>query len=161
MNYVTEDMKPQEEWFKRAKGIKSIEEFAAFAKELLEETHHDYGTICHAIGALTIAAGWMGSHMHGITGFQASFVMWDFIRQWQYDRNETGLKIVDYDKMLYPQYDNEFEKTITSKQFEKMQEVAAKRLQGDMKFVHPGVAKHWQSIVDGVVPFGYKSSDDD
>jgi hypothetical protein len=99
--------------------------------------------------------------MHGITGFQAGFVMWDFIRQWQYDRNETRLKIVDYDKMLYPQYDNEFEKTITSKQFEKMQEVAAKRLQGDMMFVHPGVAKHWQSIVDGVVPFGYKISDDD
>lgn len=69
MNYVTEDMKPQEEWFKRAKEIKSIDEFAAFAKELLEETHHDYGTICHAIGALTIAEGWMGSHMHGITGF--------------------------------------------------------------------------------------------
>ena len=36
MNYVTEDMKPQEEWFKRAKGIKSIEEFSAFAKELPE-----------------------------------------------------------------------------------------------------------------------------
>jgi hypothetical protein len=42
-----------------------------------------------------------------------------------------------------------------------MQEIAAKRLQGDMRFVHPGVAKHWQSIVDGVVPFGYKISDDD
>ena len=31
MKYVTEEMRPQDEWFKRAKEIKSIGEFSAFA----------------------------------------------------------------------------------------------------------------------------------
>ena len=161
MKHVTEEMKPQIEWFERAKGIKSIKEFSAFAKELLVDTSHDYGTICHAIGALTIAAGWMGSYMHGITGFQAGCVMWDFIRQWEYRRNECGLKIVDYDNMLYPQYQDRFEKTIKPSQFKKMQEVAAKRLEESHLMAHPDVIKHWQSIVDGIVPFGYKVTEEE
>lgn len=161
MKQVTEKMKPQEEWFKKAKQIKSIDEFAAFAKDLLIDTEHDYGTICHAIGALAVAAGWLGSHMHGITGFQARFVMWDFVRQWQYEHNECGLRIIDFDNMLFPQYENRFEKRIDAKQFAKMQEIAAKKLQGDLSHVHPDVMKHWKSIVDGVVPFGFKLTHED
>lgn len=160
MKYVTEEMKPQEKWFERAREIKSIEEFSAFAKELLEDTGHDYGTICHAIGALTVAAGWMGSHMHGITGFQAGCVMWDFIRQWEFSNNECGLKIVDYDDMLYPQYRAVFEKRITTKSFDRMKEAAARRLKEDKDSACPEVIQHWQSIVDGIVPFGYVIKDE-
>lgn len=159
MKYVTEEMRPQDEWFERAKGIKSIEEFSSFAKELLEETHHDYGTICHAIGALTLAAGWMGAKTHGITGFQAGFVMWDFIRQWFYDNNECGLKIVDFDEMLYPQYEYKFEKTITATQFKNLQETALKKLKEGC--ASPSVINHWKSIVNGEVPFGYTIKNDD
>ena len=161
MKYVTEEMRPQDEWFKRAKEIKSIGEFSAFAKELLEETSHDYGTVCHAIGALTLSAGWLGAYTQGITGFQAGFVMWDFIRQWEYSDNKCGLRIINFDNMLYPQHAARFEKTITSKCFNKLQEEAANRLKKDSNFAHPDVVKHWQSIVDGVVPFGYKVSDDE
>lgn len=153
---VTEEMKPQEEWFKRARNITSIKELAAFAEELLEDTEHDYGTVCHAVGAVAVGAAWMGAHMQGITGFQAGFVMWDFIRQWEYSHNECGLRIVDYDKMLYPQYEKDFNnKTISRRMFEKMQEVAEKRLK-EQEEAHPDVVKHWQSIVDGIVPFGYE-----
>lgn len=63
--------------------------------------------------------------------------------------------------MLYPQHADKFEKTITSKCFKKLQDEAANRLKEDFSFAHPDVVKHWQSIVDGVVPFGYKVSDDE
>ena len=161
MKQVTEEMKPQEEWFERAKEIKSVDELAAFAKELLIDTQHDYGTVCHAIGALAVGAGWLGAHIQGITGFQAGSVMWDFVKQWSFSNNECGLRMIDFDTMLYPQYEYRFEKHISAEQFAKIQEVAAKRLKGDLKFVHPDVIKHWQSIVDGVVPFGYEISNEE
>ena len=159
MKYVTEQMKPQDEWFKRAEQIKSISALNSFAKELLKETSHDYGTICHAIGALALGAAWLGSNMHGITGFQAGFVMWDFIRQWEYRSNECGLKIVDYDNMLYPQYEQNFDKTISKKQFGLIQE-KAKKLLSEWNDAHPAVIRHWQSIAEGEVPFGYQLVDE-
>jgi hypothetical protein len=155
MRQVTEEMKPQQEWFKEAKNIQSIEQLTAFAKVLFEDTQHDYGTVCHAIAALAIGAAWYGAHSQGITGFQAGFIMWDFIEQWEYSDNQCGLRIIDYDKMLYPQYEDKFEKVITSEQFKKMQEVAAEKLKGK-DFAHPDVVKHWESIVSGTVPFSYK-----
>ena len=152
-------MRPQEKWFKRAKEIKSIDDLAAFAKELLIDTQHDYGTVCHAIGALAVGAGWLGAHIQGITGFQSGCVMWDFIRQWEFSNNECGLRIVDYDNMLYPQYRSVFEKRITKKCFDRMKEVAARRLKEDKGSACPEVIQHWQSIVDGIVPFGYVIKD--
>ena len=32
--------------------------------------------------------------------------MWDFIIDWMYTSNQCGLRIVDYDDMLYPQYNH-------------------------------------------------------
>lgn len=161
MKKVTEEMQPQKEWFKRAKDIRNIEELAAFAKELLVDTEHDYGTVCHAIAALALGAGHLGSYTQGITGFQAGFVMWDFIKQWEFNNNKCGLKIINYDNMLYPQYGVNFEKVIKPETFKRLQEVAAKELsRPNIDFyVHPEVKAHWQSIVDGNVPFGYKVSE--
>ena len=157
MKQVTEEMKPQQEWFKKAKDIQSVEQLTEFAKELLEDTQHDYGTVCHAIAALAIGAAWYGAHSQGITG---GFIMGDFIEQWKYSDNKCGLRIIDYDKMLYPQYEDKFKKVITSKQFKKMQEVAAEKLE-EKDWAHPYVVKHWESIVSGTVPFGYKLVNED
>lgn len=159
MKQVTEEMNPQIEWFERARSIETIEEFSAFAKELLEETEHDYGTVCHAIGALAIAAGWMGSHIQGITGFQAGFVMWDFIKQWNFRTNKCGLRIINYDDMLYPQFRDEFEKTLPADRFKIMQKVAAEHLANGK--MHPAVEQHMRNIVAGVVPFGYTLTDEE
>ena len=154
-------MQPQKEWFKRAESIRNIEELAAFAKELLIDTEHDYGTVCHAVAALALGAGHLGAYTQGITGFQAGFVMWDFIRQWNFENNKCGLKIIDYDKMLYPQYEYNFEKVIKPDTFKRLQEVAAEKLsEPNIKdHAHPDVIAHWQSIVDCFVPFGYRVSE--
>ena len=64
--------------------------------------------------------------------------------------------MIDYDDMLYPQYDDKFDKTINTHTFNTLQNEAKKLLEDT---AHPVVKAHWQSIVDGVVPFGYKIKD--
>lgn len=81
-----------------------------------------------------------------------------------YPTNKVGLKITDYDDMLYPQYENKFEKTIPRDIFESLQKAAKEKLEKDVRpsypTTHPLVVEHWQSIVDGKVPFGYTIEED-
>ena len=92
--------------------------------------------------------------MFGITGFQAGFVMWDFIKDWSFRGNKCGLKIVNYDDMLYPQYNHKFQKTISKDTFEALQKAAENNLKKH-QYSSSAVINHWESIVDGNVPFGY------
>ena len=145
-----------EQWKTRARSIKTIEEFNEFYNHLFNDYRHDYGAMCRAIGQLAVAAASLGAHIEGITGFQAGFVMWDFIQNWTYTHNKTGLKIMDYDNMLYPQYDYKFDKTISPETWSALQEEAAEKLAADGDYAHPDVVEHWRSIANGEVPFGYK-----
>ena len=118
---------------------------------------HDYNSVCHAIAASAIAATCAADStpQGGITGFQASAIMWDYIKHWMYRNNTCGLKLIDYDKMLYPQYDYRFEKTISEGVWHSLQEEAKKKLEEET-YANIVVRAHWKSIVDGKVPFGYK-----
>lgn len=81
--------------------------------------------------------------------------MWDFILDWEYPCNECGLKLIDYDKMLYPQYEYRFRKTIDESTWNRLQETAKKHLEERDDYVSDNVKAHWESIVAGKVPFGY------
>jgi hypothetical protein len=126
---INEEMKMHEEWFKEAKDM-TMEKLPEFLRHLMEDYQHDYGTICHALGAGAIATAWALDRypQGGITGFQAGFVMWDFIRNWSYSGNKTGLKIIDYDNLLYPQFGDKFEKVITADTWRNVQEQAKLRI---------------------------------
>lgn len=152
---VTEEMRPEVEWYAEAKKQKP-DTLMKFIDHVMNDYFHDYGTVCHAIAACAIAAACAAdaTSQGGITGFQAGFVLWGFIRQWMYENNKCGLKLVDYDNMLYPQYREKFEKTIPNGVWEKLQEEARQLLKDD-KFAAFEVKRHWESIVDGNVPFGY------
>jgi hypothetical protein len=156
---ITEEMKVHEQWFEEAKET-TLEKLPDFINHLLLDYGHDYGTICHAITAGAIATAWAMNKapQGGITGFQAGCVMWGLIRHWTYSNNKTGLKIIDYDNMLYPQYHDKFQKTIPQSVWGKIQEQAQAeidrvKIHGDT--AHPEVLEHWESIVSGRVPFGY------
>lgn len=155
---VTEEMHPEKEWFEQAADVKTVEELSTFVNHMLNDYNHDYGTICHAIGACAVAAAWLGAHVEGITGFQAGFVMWDFIKHWIKTGNKCGLRLVDYDDFLYPQYADKYDKTIRKSNWETIQNEAKKNLTENAACAE--VMKHWQSIVDGNVPFGYRVVDD-
>ena len=154
---VREEDHPEKEWFKEAGNMK-LDKLPEFMDRMLNHYNHDYGTIVRAVSACAIAAAWAACDVAGLTGFQAGFVMWDFIREWSYRKNECGMRLVDYDKFLYPQYKETMDKVISKDTWELLQKKAKELLQTEPD-AHPLVLMHWQSIVDGDVPFGYKVVD--
>lgn len=138
----------------KRREIKSFDELAEFLKYIKENCNCGYGEAPRAIAQASLAVAWWFASEFGITGFQAGCVMWDFLQDWEFSDNKCGLRILDYDNMLYPQYDHKFEKTISRSTWQALQKEAEKNLK-DKDFVPPDVIAHWQSIVNGKVPFGY------
>lgn len=139
----------------KRENINTFDDLISFIRDVKDNYNCGYEEAPRAIAQATLAVAWYLASDFGITGFQASFVMWDFVKDWLYHGNECGLKIVDYDDMLYPQLSHKFEKTISKDTFEALQKAAKKQLE-DTSFLHPRVAAHLKSIVDGNVPFGYR-----
>lgn len=153
---ITEESKDViNQWYADA-DKQTIETLPDFMLHVLNDYGHDYGTIVHAITACSIAAAWAANNTKqgGITGFQAGALMWEFIRHWNHTNNKCGMKLIDYDNMLYPQYEKHFQKIISPKQWEGLQNEAKRNLENS-SIAHPEVKAHWQRIVDGEIPFGY------
>ena len=140
---------------KERENIKTFDDLVSFLERVKNTCNTGYGTAPRAIAQAALATAWYLASDFGITGFQAGCTMWDFIRDWEFPCNECGMKIVDYDNMLYPQYAYKFEKTISKDTFETLQKTAKKKLEECNEYTHPDVIAHWKSIVDGNVPFGY------
>ena len=156
---ITKKDGTHKEWYKDAKKVNTPDELAAFVTRLTTDYSHDYGTICHACAACAIAAAWTVDHSPtgGITGFQAGCIMWEFIRNWM--SLDSPHRLVDFGNMLYPQYEDKFQKTIGSDVWKWLQEQAKEKL-GDDGAVHGAVASHWKTIANGIVPFGYTVTDE-
>lgn len=145
-----------DQWYKDAKE-QTMDSLPDFINHVINDYQHDYGTQCHATAACSVATAWATGI--GITGFQASCIMWEFIRHWYYESNSTGLRLINFDNMLYPQYEQDFDKAITPEVWERIQKEAQKHLDKNREsrlLAHPDVIAHWKSIVNGVIPFGYK-----
>lgn len=154
MNNGNEEFEVRAQLQEERKNIKSFDDLVDFLRRVKDNCNIGYGTAPRAIAQAALATARYLASDFGITGFQAGCMMWDFIRDWQYRDNECGMKIVNYDDMLYPQYDYKFDKVISKDIFEALQEKAKKLLE-DKTYAHPNVVNHWRSIVDGNVPFGY------
>lgn len=156
---ITEEMNIHKEWYEQAEKM-TMEKLPEFLRHLLEDYWHDYGTICHAMAAGTLATMHaMDNHPGaccGITGFQAGCVMWEFVRHCNYKNNKCGLRMQDMDNLLYPQYDHLFN-TISKDTWESVRKEAANLISNNKnEYVHPDVAAHWKSIVSGNIPFGLR-----
>lgn len=146
-------------WYEEAKK-QTIETLPEFMNNILDEPQ-SYDSIAVAIAACAVGAAWAADHHPngGITGFQGSWVMWQFIKHWMCKGDSCGLKLVDYDDMLYPQYMYKFtKKTISKEVWEAIQQKATNLwLEGSGA---QEVRDHWMSIMSGVVPFGYTVEED-
>lgn len=148
-----------------AKSVNTTDELVEFIN-FINNIPLDYGTVVYAQCAAMLAAQHLlniGSQ-GGITGFQAGFIGWEMIKEFMIV-GDCGLSIRDWEKMLYPQYEEKFEKTISREIFERLQEKAKEKLFNDDESVngytlHPEVREHMESIVNGVVPFGYVIKDE-
>ena len=76
-------------------NIKSFDELISFLQNVKENCNYGYGAAPRAIAQAALATAWYLSSEFGITGFQASFVMWDFILDWKYRNNKCGLKMIE------------------------------------------------------------------
>ncbi|RLC82411.1 MAG: hypothetical protein DRJ03_19095 [Chloroflexi bacterium] len=160
MKQITEKDKLQDEWYEEAKNM-TMDKLPEFLRRLTEDYGHDYGTICHAISAAAIGAAWATERtpQGGITGFQAGCIMWGFIQHWMSYKDQP-LRLVKYEDMLYPQYRDAFEKTISQDTWDWLQQEAATQMQKSGS-VSKNVRAHWESIIAGTVPFGYTIKNDD
>lgn len=150
----------QELQVKRAE-IKSFDDLVSFIKDVDEHYNIGYGDAPRAIAQAALATAWYLSGRFGITGFQSGATLWDFIEDWSSVGKKTQCaKIIDYDNMLYPQYEDKFDKSITPEAWKRIQEAAENLLENDASHAHPDVVKHWKSIVAGKVPFGFYVRDE-
>lgn len=147
------------EWYKRAAEIKTTGELTDFIDGVCGVGDMDYGAAVHAAAAVTVAASWLMSHKIGFSGFQASLIGLEYLMHWTYP-DSIGIRVTDFSKMLYPQHGDHFDKTIKQSTWEALQN-EAKRLLEEKGYAHPKVIAHWQSIVDGNVPFGFTVEDEE
>lgn len=141
--------------YEKASKVIAKKDLDALLEEVDSDEELDYGKIIYAIcGCMFATYNYIDRGPNGgITGMQASFIAWEMIRKFIHDSN-VGMRILDYENMLYPQYECDF-KTISKKTWEKLQKQAKTNLE-EYPDAHPAVIKHWKRIVKGKVPFGYK-----
>jgi hypothetical protein len=125
---ITEEQNLQEQWYLRAKEA-TLETLPEFIRHLMNDYRHDYGTVCHAIAASAVAAAWAADKEPngGITGFQASAIMWEFIKHWGMGM-DGPLRLVKYEMMLYPQEADRFQQAIAPETWEWLQGKAREQL---------------------------------
>lgn len=151
----------RDKYYSEAKE-QTISSLPAFIDKIMD-MKHDYGTICCAMAAAAISAASAVDHHEegGITGFQAGVVMWEFVRKWLFPTNKSGLRIIDYDDMLYPQYSDKFMRTISQNCWDALQSQAKEKLQQNSQHASPDVIDHWNSILAGNVPFEFTINNED
>jgi hypothetical protein len=156
---ITENDNVHLQWYEDAKK-QTLETLPEFIRHLIKDYKHDYGTICHAIASASIATALAIDHspQGGISGFQGGAVMWEFIRNWDHSLKDKPLRLINYETMLYPQFEQNYDKNISKSTWEWLQEKAMNLLNENRGV--DVVKEHWQSIVDGKVPFGYTVRED-
>ena len=151
---ITEDMGIHNQWFDDAKEIR-VCELEQFVRHLIDDYKHDYGTIVHAICAAMDAAfhSIESCGQGGITGFQAGFIGWHMVEKFM-NLGDGPKRIVTINDMLYPTCENKF-RSIPKPWWDTLQSEAERLLHDhkDDEYVAVQVRDHWQSIVDGKVPF--------
>lgn len=152
---ITEKDHLEKEWLKEA-NEQTLETLPKFINHLMNDYGHDYGTCVKAVAAAMLGTFWAFDKQEGFTGFQVGFIPWLIING-LLGESEVGRKIINFDDMVFPQYEDKFRNTISKKLFKKLQERASKFIEEG--HLHPDVKKHMESIVAGEVPFGYKLID--
>ncbi len=156
MKRITENDHLEIEWYDEAKK-QTLETLPQFMNHVLNDYYHDYGTICKAIAACGSAAMYAANKTEqgGITNVQASYINWEILKAWGCFATHTGARLINFDDMIFPQYESKFAKTISKEVWESVQEYAKERLSKEYS-IHPKVKAHMESIVAGSVPFGYR-----
>lgn len=151
---ITEESGVHKAWIPEAHK-QTVETLPEFLRKLCEDYRHDYGTYVHAAAAAAIGAVAAFDHhpdSGGMTGFQAGCLGWEMIREYMSIRGPA--RLLEYENLIFPQYDYKFEKTITAETWAEIQK-KARQMIAENRTVHPDVLRRWESIVAGELPNGF------
>lgn len=149
------EFEARDELREKRKDIHDFHGLATLIKEVEQRYNVGYGTAPRSVAQATIATFEYLSNEMGLTGFQAACALWDVIHDIKYPNNKAGLKLINYDDMLYPQYEDDFKgMNITRETMDALQKEAKRLLKEAKGCVAEGVRKHWKSLAKGKVPFG-------
>ncbi len=143
----------------KVKAVKNEDDLKSLFEEidkegLTEENASD------KMSALILAAGnvLVNKYPKLFSKERSSNIMWQFIRHWLPEFAFSPLRMVIYEDLLYPQFEKNF-KTITPDIFKWVQESAKNSLERH-KSASPALKAHWQSVVDGQIPYDLMLEED-
>jgi hypothetical protein len=136
-------------------GLESIEVLWPETKEMLDdvikvmtERNHDYGTCVYAMSIAALSTHYYMGQQLGVTGFQASAADLDFVKR---SRGlKTGLRLIDYEQYLYPQYNTLQEVAEQRREFLRSADAkkyVVEKLAANPE-AHPDVLAHWKGILN-------------
>lgn len=150
----TKDREIWEDWFREAKNC-SLDDgsLAKFLDHLKNDYQHDYGTRARATAAAAFATANAFARYEGLTGFQWSCVAMDVLGQMCFPDNKLGYMVIDYDDLLYPQYEYRFtERKISAEGAKQLQQEASRKIAESDGMVHPDVLEWWKKLARGEFP---------
>ena len=141
--------------YKKADNVKTKDDLDKLLNEVAKDKTLDYGKAVYGISACMIAVlNYINRQAYGITGFQASCIGWEMVRKLLTD-SKVGIVLLDFENMLYPQYEERFSKTIDKEMWEELQKIAKRNLRKHIGACQE-VIDHWKAIAKGTIPFGYE-----
>ena len=143
-----------EGWIKEAKNCRLDDgSLQKFLDHLKNDYLHDYGTSAKATAAAAFATANAFALYEGLTGFQWSCVAMCVLGQMCFPYNKLGFTVIDYDDLLYPQYEYRFaELKISAERAEKLRQEAKARISKSGGVAHPDVMEWWQKLANGQFP---------
>lgn len=143
----------------RHEGFKTIDELCSWMEERMEELdrmdpEEAYNAAVKTFRDILVATldTLDRQPQGGITGFMHEWIVKMFMVKELYPDSRCGVRVLDLDDMLYPQ-NREMFMTVDSETWATLQGMALEKSRMHPG-AHPDVMAHWQSIVDGKVPFG-------
>ena len=117
----------KEEIETKAKAVKTKEDLDNLLNEITTKDQDCDSIIRGCWAAMLGTFNYINrSPVGGITGFQAGFIGWSAIMEFMGIKKDSPVRIVQYNNMLYPQYHEEFDKTISKTTWKYLQEEAQK-----------------------------------
>ena len=149
----SEDRAVWEGWFKEAQKCKLEDgSLQKFLDHLKNDYQFDYGTSARATAAAAFATANAFASYIGLTGFLWSCAAMDILGKMCFPHNKLGYKVIDYDNLLYPQYQDRFTENKISEAGAERLKQEAQNLIDEGGLVHHDVLAWWKRLAGGNIP---------
>lgn len=136
----------------------NVQELTSYIEEAKEKYNTSYGDAVYGPALAAIAAFNYVACQMGLSGFQAGYSEMLFLKKLRYIKH--GLKILNFDNLLYPQYLNDFNlsaETLIRKNLDELKKAAKEELEKSPNAAQE-VRDHWIYITE--IPDSEKIGDD-